>query len=333
VSRSVLFRRSLCGLSCAFLSFALAACSSSGSQAGTPSSAAGSSAAGTAAGGSAVGLPAATVKNAAIINGLAEDPAAAALVPVSWRAKGTLEVASNATYAPDEFVASDNSTIVGWDPDLGHALAKLLGLKFQFVNTQFDEIIPGLAANRYDLGMSSASVKPDREKVVDFVTDFEAGYAFMVPAGSSVRPVNIAALCGVTVAVEEGSVEAAAAQQQATACAQGKTLSIQAYPDQNAVNLALSSNRAQVAFADSPVIAYQAKLSQGKFTQSGGVLQAGPEGIEIPKGNAGMDKALQAAMTKLISSGAYRKILSNWGAASGAITQSQIDAPGSGNAS
>lgn len=324
VSPSVLSLRSLCGLSCAFLSLALAACGSSSSSAGASSSASGSSAA---------GLPAATVKNATIINGLAKDPAAAALVPTSWRAKGTLQVASNATYAPDEFVASDNSTIVGWDPDLGHALAKLLGLKFQFVNTQFDEIIPGLAAHRYDLGMSSATVKPDREKVVDFVTDFQAGYAFMVPAGSSVQPANIAALCGLTVAVEKGSVEAAAAQQQATACAKGKTLDIQTYPDQSGVNLALSSNRAQVAFADSPVIAYQVKLSQGKFAQSGGVFQAGPEGIEIPKGNQGMDKALEAAMTKLISSGMYQKILSNWGVASGAITQSQLEPPGSGSGS
>lgn len=330
--RSALSRRSLCVLSFAFLSFALAACSSSGSQTGTSSSAAGSPAASSAAGSSAAGLPAATVKNAPIIDGLAKDPAAAALVPASWRAKGTLQVASNATYSPDEFVASDNSTIVGWDPDLGHALAKLLGLKFQFVNTQFDEIIPGLAANHYDLGMSSATVKPDREKVVDFVTDFQAGSAFMVPTGSSVRPANIAALCGVTVAVEKGSVEEPEAQQQATACAKGKTLNIQTYPDQNAVNLALSSNRAQVAFADSPVIAYQVKQSQGKFAQSGGVFQAGPEGIEIPKGNVGMDKALPAAMTKLISSGTYQKILGNWGVASGAITKSQIE-PGSGNGS
>lgn len=325
MSRSVLSRRGLCGLSCAFLSFALAACGSSAGTAKTSSSAAGSSAA---------GLPAAAVKNAAIISGLKKDAAAAALVPASWRVKGTIQVATNASYPPDEFIASDNSTIVGWDPDLGHALAKVLGLKFQFVNTQFDEIIPGLAAHRYDLGMSSAGVEPYREKIIDFVTDFEAGLAFMVPAGSSVRPASIAALCGVTLAVEKGSVEAVAAQQQATACANsGKKLDIQIYPDQNAVNLALSSNRAQVAFADSPVVAYEVQLSQGKFVQSGGVFQAGPEGVEISKGNGGMNKALQAAMNKLISSGAYQKILSNWGVASGAISQSQLEPPGSGSGS
>lgn len=322
---SALSRRGLYGLSCAFLSLALAACGSTASTTRSP---------GSVTAGSNADLPAAAVKNAAIISGLKEDPAAAALVPAPWRAKGTIKVATNASYAPDEFIASDNTTIVGWDPDLGQALAKLLGLKFQFVNTQFAEIIPGLAAGRYDMGMSSAGVEAYREKIIDFVTDFQAGLAFMVPAGSSVHPANPAALCGVTLAVEQGSVEEVAAQQQATACAKtGKKLNIQVYPDQNAVNLALSSNRVQVAFADSPVVAYEVQLSQGKFTQSGGVFQAGPEGIEISKGNAGMNKALGAAMNELISSGAYQKILNNWGVGSGAISHSQLEPPGSGSGS
>lgn len=319
-------RRVICGLGCASLALTAAACGSSGNAASHGSSSTSGSA--------AAGLPSATVKNAAIIDGLSKDQAAAALVPASWRAKGTIRVATNASYPPDEFIAPNNTTIVGWDPDLGHALAKLLGLKFQFVNTSFDEIIPGLAAGRYDLGMSSAGVEPYREKIIDFVTDFRAGLAFMVPAGASVHPTSLAALCGVTLAVEKGSVEAVTAQQQATACAKsGKKLSIQVYPDQNAVNLALSSNRAQVAFADSPVVAYEVKQLHGKFVQSGGVFQAGPEGIELSKSNGGMNKALQAAMNKLISSGAYRKILSNWGVASGAISHSQPEPPGSGSGS
>ena len=327
MSRSTLSRRGLGGLSCAFLSLALAACGSSSS---TPASTHASS---SAAGSSSSGLPAASAKNAALISGLKEDAAAAALVPKAWRAKAAIQVATNASYPPDEFIASDNTTIVGWDPDLGHAVAKVLGLNFHFVNTEFDEIIPGLAAHRYDLGMSSAGVEPYREKIIDFVTDFQAGLAFMIPAGSSVHPTSIAALCGVTLAVEKGTVEAVDAQQQATACSKsGKTLSIQVYPDQNAVNLALSSNRAQVAFADSPVVDYEVKLSAGKFAQSGGVFEAGPEGIEISKGNGGMNKALEAAMNKLIVSGTYQKILSNWGVASGVLpSPSQLEPAGSGS--
>lgn len=322
---SALSRRGICGLSCAFLTLALAACGSPSSTTPPSSSAARASSS---------GLPAAAVRNGAIISGLKEDQAAAALVPGSWRAKGTIKVATNASYAPDEFIASDNTTIVGWDPDLGQALAKVLGLKFQFVNTQFAEIIPGLAAGRYDMGMSSAGVETYREKIIDFVTDFQAGLALMVPTGSSAHPASLAGLCGMTLAVEQGSVEQVAAQQQETACARsGNKLNIQVFPDQNAVNLALSSNRVQVAFADSPVVAYEVKLSGGKFAQSGGVLQAGPEGIEISKGNGGMNKALQAAMNVLISSGAYQKILGNWGVAAGAISQSTLEPPGSGSSS
>lgn len=314
-------RMRLGGILACCAGLALAACSS------TPGTG-NSQAAGTSA-----GLPSATVKNEAIISGLKQDPSLAALVPASWRAKKTIDVATNASYPPDEFYASDNKTIVGWDPDLGHALAKLLGLKFTFVNTNFDEIIPGLAAHRYDMAMSSAGVEPEREKVIDFVTHFQAGLAFMVPAGSSAHPASMASLCGLTVAAEKGSVEEAAAQQQAKQCAKThkQPLKLLSYPDQNAVNLALSSNRAQVGFADSPVVAYEVKISGGKFRQSGGVFQSGPEGIELPKDNAGMNKALQAAMNKLISTGAYQKILNNWGVANGAITTSQLRPAGSGS--
>ena len=165
------------------------------------------------------------------------------------------------------------------------------------------------------------------------VREAVAGLAFMVQKGSSAHPTSIASLCGLTVAAEKGSVEAVAAQQQASACTKSgkKPLKLLIYPDQNAVNLALSSNRAQVAFADSPVVSYEVKLSNGKFAQSGGVYQAGPEGIEISKGNDGMRKALQAAMNKLISSGTYQKLLANWGVQSGAITQSQLEPPANGS--
>jgi polar amino acid transport system substrate-binding protein len=280
---------------------------------------------------SSSGLPAATVKDRAVISGLSVDKAAAALVPASWKSKGTITVATNADYPPDEFIASDNTTIVGWDPDLGYAIAKVLGLKFQFVNTQFDEIIPGLAADRYDLGMSSAGVEPYREKVIDFVTDFNAGLAYLVPAGSSLHMNGLSGMCGVTLAVEKGSVEQVDAQQQVAACAKtGKKVSVEVYPDQNSVNLALSSNRVQAAFADSPVVSYEIDVSNGKFAQSGTVIDAGPEGIEIPKGNDAMRKALAAAMNDLISAGAYKKILSDWGVQAGAITHSQPE-PGSGS--
>src|SRR6185312_6580567 len=59
----------------------------------------------------------------------------AAEVPTAPKSKGTLIVASDAHYPPDEFIGSDGRTVVGMDPDLARALAGVMGLKVKVVNT------------------------------------------------------------------------------------------------------------------------------------------------------------------------------------------------------
>ena len=44
----------------------------------------------------------------------------AAQVPAAYKQKGTITVAADATYAPNEFIASDGKTVVGMDADLAH---------------------------------------------------------------------------------------------------------------------------------------------------------------------------------------------------------------------
>lgn len=296
-------------LSCAFgliATFAVA-CSSSPSTSNQSSS-------------SMAGLPKAQVKDLAVISHLKKDPAIAAMLPAKYRS-ATLKVATDATYAPDEF-QSANHTIIGWDPELGSALAKVLGVKFQFVNTSFDSIIPGLQAGRYNLAMSSMGPFPYRVKVVDFVTDFKAGLAFMIKSSTNnVHVTGLSSMCGLTVAAESGSIEALDAQSQQKKCPGGKAEKPLIYPDENSVNLALNSGRAQVAFADSPVVAYQVAVSNGALKQSGPVIAQGYEGIALPKAE-GIGKALTAAMNELISNGVLRQLMDNWGQAGGVITHS-----------
>src|SRR5947209_351360 len=57
------------------------------------------------------------------------DPAVEKLVPAKIKAKGTLTVAADASYAPNEFIASDGHTVIGMDPDLVTALGQVMGLK------------------------------------------------------------------------------------------------------------------------------------------------------------------------------------------------------------
>jgi polar amino acid transport system substrate-binding protein len=247
---------------------------------------------------------------------------AAAKVPAGLKTQGTLKVASDASYAPNEFFASDNKTIQGMDVDLGNAIAQELGLKFQFVNVNFDAIIPSLG-NRFDLGMSSFTDNKDREKVVDMVDYFSAGTSFMVKKGSSLNPTSVADLCGKTVAVEKGTTQLDDATAQAKKC----KLTILPFPDQNGANLALQSGRADVVLADSPVNAYAAKQSGGQFVIVGQVYGTAPYGIAVPKGSkyAGLADAIKLALEDLKQKGTYGQILQKWGIQAGAISTFTIN--------
>ena len=254
------------------------------------------------------------------------DSTVAAEVPSAIKSKGTLTVAADATYAPNEFIGSNGTSVEGMDPDLAKALAAVMGLKVKVVNASFDGIIPGLASGKYDLGMSSFTDTKERQKTVDFVTYFSAGTSFYVKAQGGPTINTLADLCGHSVGVERGTTQAADATAQNTKCkTAGKSgVKVSVFPDQNAANLAISSGRAQVGMADSPVAAYIVKQSNGQFKLTGSSYNTAPYGIAIPKGN-GMTKPILAALKVLMSKGQYKAILTKWNIASGAITNPTIN--------
>jgi polar amino acid transport system substrate-binding protein len=257
-----------------------------------------------------------------------KDTSIAAELPPAIRKKGTLTVAADATYAPNEFVKPGSSTVIGMDADLATAIGQVLGIKVKVVNATFESIIPGLAAHKYDLGMSSFTDTKEREKTVDFVTYFAAGTSFYVKAQGGPQIANLASLCGHKVAVEKGTTQQDDATAQVKKCkAAGKPAdSVLVFPDQNGVNLALISGRAEVAMADSPVALYQVKATGGKVKLVGSPISYGraPYGIAIPK-NSGLDKPILDAVKQLMANGQYAKILKAWGIQSGAIDNPVIN--------
>jgi polar amino acid transport system substrate-binding protein len=254
------------------------------------------------------------------------DAKIAAEVPAKIKSKGTLVVAADATYAPNEFIGSDGHTVEGMDADLAHALAGVMGLKANVQNQTFDSIIPGLASGKFDLGMSSFTDTKERQKTVDFVTYFSAGTSFYVKAQGGPNIQTLADLCGHKVAVEKGTTQADDSTAQAKKCkAQGKKPdSVSVFPDQNGANLALASGRADVGMADSPVADFQVKQSHGQFKLSGKSYGTAPYGIAIPKNN-GMAKPILDALKVLMSNGTYMKIMQKWGIQDGAINNPVIN--------
>jgi len=267
-----------------------------------------------------------TTSSSATSTTASENATVAAEVPAAMKSKGTLNVATEAQYAPNEFIAPNGHTVIGMDADLMNALGAVMGLKVDLINSNFETIIPGLAAGRYDIGASSFTDTKEREKTVDFVDYFSAGISFY--AKSTVNPgvTVVGDLCGKAVAVEKGTVEQEAAEAQSKVCAKEgkKSVTVLIFAGQNAVNLAVSSGRAEVGMADSPVVAYQIKLSNGTFKLVGKSYNFAPYGFAVPK-TTGMTAPLLAALKVIMADGTYHAILAKWGLLEGAITTPTIN--------
>jgi polar amino acid transport system substrate-binding protein len=256
-------------------------------------------------------------------------------VPAKDKGK-TLVVGSDASYAPNEFKPVGKETIVGMDVDLATAIGQTMGLKVKFVDTPFDSILTGLAAHKYDLGISSFTDNKEREKAVDFVTYFKAGVSIMAPKCNPDKIKTQLDLCGKKVGAENGTVELDTLNKSddgsgtptlKARCTQGgkKAPEAHGYPNQTDVNQALAAGRIDAYLADTPVVDYQVKATGGEFAKVGETTDVAPYGIAVPKDAGTLKDAVLAGLKSLISSGDYAKILGNWGVQSGGITDPVIN--------
>jgi polar amino acid transport system substrate-binding protein len=261
------------------------------------------------------------------------DSTLVAQVPPSYRAKGTLTIAADASYAPNEFTAQRNGAIIGMDVDLGNAIGQTLGLKTTFVSASFDGILAGIQAGRYDLGMSSFTDTLARQQQVDFVSYFSAGTSTMVVKCNPKHINTTIDLCGKSVGAEQGTTQLSQLSDATVpgsvlkACQQaGKPApKAQGFPTQTDVNSALQAGRIDAYLADSPVVDYALKQTGGAFQKVGGDLDTAPYGIAIPKTAGTLKTAIQDAVQHLMDDGSYKQILAHWGVGSGAISTARIN--------
>ena len=235
---------------------------------------------------------------------------------------GTLTVGSDTTYPPQEYIDPATGQAKGFDVDLITAIAGRMGLKANVVTTKFDTIIDDLGNKRFDVVISAVSITSDRQKKVDFVPYFSAGESLLVQTGNPSNLKSTADLCGKNVGVQTGTVEQDDLNTASAACVKaGKpAISITVLQDQTAVVQLLASHRVVATYQDSPVTDYYNKLNPGQFTVGGSVVNAGPEGIVVRKGDTSMFNAIQTAFNQLKADGTYHSLILKWGLTSEEIT-------------
>jgi polar amino acid transport system substrate-binding protein len=228
---------------------------------------------------------------------------------------GVLTVGSDTTYPPQEYIDTTTNKAAGFDVDLITAVAQRMGLQAKIVTTKFTTIIDDLAAKRFDVVISAVSVTPERQKKVDFVPYFTAGESLLVQMGNPHNIKSPADLCGLTVGVQDGTIEQSDLQTASKDCtSKGKpAIKLTVLQDQTAVVQLLANNRVVATYQDSPVTDYYIKQNPGHFEVGGSVIGAGPEGIVIRKGDTSMFNAVQTAYNQLKADGTYHKLILKWG--------------------
>ncbi|KFI59464.1 ABC transporter substrate-binding protein [Bifidobacterium cuniculi] len=253
------------------------------------------------------------------------DETIAALVPDSVKEDGKLTIGMDTSYAPAEFLAEDGKTPVGFDVDMSKALAKVMGLEAEQKVSKFDLIIPSVGS-KYDLGISSFTITPERMDAVDFVSFYKAGSTWVTRKGNPDQ-VDTSDLCGLKIAVQTGTTQ----EEEVTAIneqckADGKQeMEVLSSALQTDVTTNVATGKAVAFYADSPVAGYAIAQTDGQLESLGEDVGVTKQGIVVAKGDTQTAEAVQKAMQKLMDDGTYAQILELWGVQSGAIDKAEIN--------
>ena len=270
-----------------------------------------------------------TSNTADISEGVQPDAAAVALLPQSYKDKGEITVAMDLHYPPTTFLAEDNTTPIGLNPDIARLVAKKLGLKLKFVDTKFDTIIPGLDGGRYDFTATTMSKTEERLKVLDMIDYFKAGNSVATAAGNP-QKLTVETLCGKNIAVTQGST----GQLKRLPSLNEQTCTSKGQPAINAVTLPnvqealtqLHSKRIDGILYDTTSLGWAEKQQPGSFTIIGRVNVGSSDltAVGLKKGSP-LTPAMQAALQSVLQMPEYKESLENWGLQSGAITDAKLN--------
>lgn len=85
--------------------------------------------------------------------------------------KGEIVIAMEGTWAPWTY-HDESDELVGYDVEVGKAVAEKLGVTATFVEGEWDGLLAGLDAGRYDIMVNGVGITPERQEKYDFTTPY-----------------------------------------------------------------------------------------------------------------------------------------------------------------
>lgn len=231
---------------------------------------------------------------------------------------GTLTFGSDIAYAPIEFFEPGIDEPMGVDIDIGTCLAEELGVAVQWLDLGFDPLIPSLEGGQIDAILSAMTITEERLQRIDFIPYFTAGTGILVRAGNPDGIEGVDDLCGLSVAVQEGTIQADQLRTlNDTTCADNP-IDVQVFDDNPLAVEQLRVGGASAVLADFPVVVNDALQSDGQLEVAGEQFETAPYGIGVRKDSEALQQALTEALITIIEDSRYDRILEKWSAEAGA---------------
>lgn len=224
-------------------------------------------------------------------------------------AQQTVRIGTEAAYAPFEY-KDEKGELKGFEIELGNAMCAEMKVKCEWVNQDFDSLIPALTAKKIDAILAQMSITSERKKSVDFTNQVTIAPARFVAKANSGITNDLTSLKGKVIGVQSGTTHEKYVNEKLKGVATAKV-----YQGQDEVYLDLAAGRVDATLADSTVL-WDWLQKDGKkqgFDYAGPTL-TDPEifgegtGIAVRKGEDKLRAQFNTALATVKSNGTFKKI-------------------------
>jgi lysine-arginine-ornithine-binding protein len=236
---------------------------------------------------------------------------AAAIVLVAGTAQAEMRkvvIGTEGAYPPFNSIDT-NGELVGFDVDIAKALCAAANFECTFVVQDWDGIIPGLIAKKYDAIIASMSITEERKQKVDFTNKYYNTPAKFIAAKGATFEFTADGLAGKVIGTQRATIHENFLRDNFP------NSDIRVYATQDEANADLAAGRLDLVLADSVA------LDEGFLKTDGGACCAfvGPDysdpkwfgegaGIAIRKGEQDLVDAFNAALAQILADGTYKAI-------------------------
>ena len=233
-------------------------------------------------------------------------PAAAADLLDAVKQRGSLRIAMEGTYPPFNFKDQKSGQLSGYDVDVGRLIAAKMGLKPEFVATEWSAILAGLGAGKYDVIVSQVGITPQRQKAFDFSAPYTySSPQLIVRRNETASYASLDSLKGKKLGVGQGSIF----EQQAKAV---PGITVKSYPAAPENLQDLASGRIDAALNDSLMVAYLLKNSALPVKAGARVGKVEQMGIPFARNNPQFKAALDKALAEIAADGSLKAASIKW---------------------